>query len=86
MKNGLIIDEYGDKRYYMNDLLHREDGPAIEYPNGDKYWYLNGDLHREDGPSCEYSHGDKAWYLNGKQIHCKDNEEFLRIVKLIEFI
>ncbi len=22
--------------------LHREDGPALEYPNGLKSWYLNG--------------------------------------------
>ena len=22
-------------------VLHREDGPAIEYPDGLKHWYLN---------------------------------------------
>ena len=32
----------GDKLWYLNGELHREDGPAIEYCNGDKYWYLNG--------------------------------------------
>ena len=42
MKNGLIIDEYGNKRYYKNKLLHRVDGPAIEYISGDKCWCLNG--------------------------------------------
>jgi hypothetical protein len=31
MKNGLEIDEFGDKRYWKNNLLHREDGPAVEY-------------------------------------------------------
>jgi len=41
-------DEYGIKCYYLNNLLHREDGPAIEYPEGDKRWYLNGKLHREN--------------------------------------
>jgi hypothetical protein len=30
-----------------NGLLHREDGPAIEYLNGDKEWYLNGMEHTE---------------------------------------
>jgi hypothetical protein len=34
MKNGLIIDEDGDKIWYLNDLLHREDGPAVEHANG----------------------------------------------------
>ncbi len=32
----------GDKSWYLNDKLHREDGPAVEFANGDKYWYLNG--------------------------------------------
>jgi hypothetical protein len=32
----------GDKFWYLNDKLHREDGPAVEYSNGDKSWYLNG--------------------------------------------
>ena len=27
-------------KYYLNDKLHREDGPAVEYSGGDKeYWY-----------------------------------------------
>ena len=31
----------GTKEWYLNDKLHREDGPAIEYDNGYKAWYLN---------------------------------------------
>ena len=38
----IIIDNYGTKRYYLNDQLHRENGPAIECPSGNKLWYLNG--------------------------------------------
>ena len=56
----------GTKEWYLNDKLHREDGPAIEFANGDKSWYLNGKLHREDGPAVEYASGSKSWYLNGK--------------------
>ena len=26
----------------MNDELHREDGPAIEYSDGTKLWFLHG--------------------------------------------
>ena len=59
----------GDKEWFLNDKLHCEDGPAIEYPDGSKYWYLNGKLHREDGPAIEYADGTKVWYLNGKEIH-----------------
>jgi len=56
----------GTKYWYLNDQLHREDGPAIEYANGDKSWYLNGKCHREDGPAVELANGNKLWYLNGK--------------------
>jgi hypothetical protein len=32
----------GDKYYYLNNNLHREDGPAIEWGSGYKAWYING--------------------------------------------
>ena len=70
----------------LNGLLHRADGPAIEYANGDKRWYVNGLLHREDGPAIELFYGFKSWYYKGKHISCKDNQEFLRIVKLMVFL
>ena len=31
----------GDKFWWLNDKLHREDGPAYEGANGSKSWYLN---------------------------------------------
>ena len=68
----------GNKYWYINGKLHREDGPAIERTNGTKQWYINGKLHREDGPAIEYANGDKYWYLNGKR-HREDGpaiEEF----------
>jgi hypothetical protein len=57
----------GTKKWYLNGLLHREDGPAVEWSNGYKSWYLNGLLHREDGPAIEYTNGYKVWYLNGQR-------------------
>lgn len=41
----------GDIFYFENDLLHREDGPAIEFNKGLKYWLNNGKIHRDDGPA-----------------------------------
>ena len=38
----VTVDDNGTNRWYINDQLHREDGPAVEYANGDKHWYLNG--------------------------------------------
>jgi len=65
MKNGVYIDKSGNKRYYNNDVLHREHGPAIEDANGDQFWHLNGWRHRVNGPAAEYANGDKEWWLNG---------------------
>ena len=77
MKEQFIhINEYDVKRYYKDHemtILHREDGPAVVYPNGSKWWYLNGKLHREDGPAIEWSNGEKCWYLNGEEL---TEEEF----------
>ena len=56
----------GDKEWFLNGKLHREDGPAVEWADGTKAWWLNGKLHREDGPAVEYANGSKFWYLNGK--------------------
>ena len=70
MKNGLIVN--GNIKYwYLNDKLHREDGPACEWADGNKCWYINGKLHREDGPAVEYSDGSKYWYINNK-LHRED--------------
>ena len=57
----------GNKEWYLNGKLHREDGPAVERANGYKEWRLNDKLHREDGPAVEYASGTKEWYLNGKR-------------------
>ena len=68
-----IVNVYddGDKYWYLNGRLHREDGPAYECADGDKYWYLNGKYHRDDGPAIEHANGSKKWYLNG-QLHRED--------------
>ena len=60
------IHSDGTKAWYLNYKLHREDGPAIEYPNGSKEWWLNGHCHREDGPAVEYASGTKEWWLNNE--------------------
>lgn len=34
-----ITAENGDVSYIKNTMLHREDGPAIEWAHGAKSWY-----------------------------------------------
>jgi len=62
----VIVNGYGNKRWFQNDKLHRLDGPAVEWSNGDKEWYQNGKCHRLDGPAIQYASGYKAWYQDGK--------------------
>jgi len=64
----VTVDEEGTTRWYKDakcTVLHRENGPAIEYADGDKFWYQNGQLHRTDGPAIEWSDGTESWYQNG---------------------
>ena len=67
MKKYITKTELGTKTYYKDKemtIFHREDGPAIEWPNGDKSWYLNDKLHRMGGPAVEYNTGKKVWYVS----------------------
>ena len=68
------INTRGTKQYYSDKkmtVLHREDGPAVEYSDGSKLWYINGERHCEDGPAIEDADGTKAWYING-ELHRED--------------
>jgi len=61
------IDSAGSVWWYKpgTEILHRLDGPAVEYTNGFTAWYQDGKLHRLDGPAIEDADGFKAWYIEG---------------------
>jgi hypothetical protein len=69
--NKFAVYANGNKEWYKNDKLHRENGPAMECLNGKKVWYKDGIVHREDGPAIEYPNGGKLWYKNGQR--CSEN-------------
>jgi phage gp46-like protein len=48
-------------------LIHRIDGPAIEYADGSKHWYVDGKRHRLDGPATEHADGSKSWWVDNKR-------------------
>ncbi len=69
----LVVDSYGVKRWYLNEVLHREDGPAVEYPNGQSCWFLNGQYHREDGPAfIDIRKNKKEWWLHHENVSWKE--------------
>ena len=84
MKNGWI-EKNGDKRHYLNDLLHNDYGPAIIYSNGDKCWYQYDELHRENGPAVEWDDTNEWWY-KGVFIDCSSQENFQKLIKLLAFM
>ena len=62
------VDVSGITRWYKDakcNILHRENGPAVEYMSGNKFWYQDGELHRTDGPAAEWADGNEFWYING---------------------
>ena len=75
----------GNKEYYKDFKLHRDNGPAIIYSDGSKEWYKEGLLHRLDGPAAEYSDGSKYWFYNDEKINCSSTEEFIRLINLKAF-
>lgn len=60
-KDGSVLNYYDSSK-----ILHRTDGPAIEWAGGDKIWYIEGKRHRLDGPAVEYADGDKQWWVEGR--------------------
>jgi hypothetical protein len=62
------IDEYGTKFWHHHGKYHRDDGPAIEWPDGDMWWYKHGLRHRDDGPAVERVNGPKEWWLNDRYL------------------
>lgn len=47
-----VVDGDGTKgkyiSHYRSGMLHREDGPALEWYDGKSEWYLNGDRYSFD--------------------------------------
>ena len=79
------INKYGHKHYYSDremEILHREDGPAVEDAAGYKAWFINGELHREDGPAVEYADGRESWYINDKRLTEKEFNTRMNPVEL----
>ena len=81
MRNGMIKDSAGNRFWYQNGILHREDGPAIEYVDGICYWFQNDQVHREDGPAIEYPKDTDQWFLNNVEYTEEEHNIEIRLRK-----
>jgi hypothetical protein len=68
----VMVFDTGDKEWYLDGKLHREDGPAVEFTNGCRGWWINGKRHREDGPALEFADGTKKWFIEGREYTKKE--------------
>jgi hypothetical protein len=86
MKSYCITDEEGSTRWvtingYGDEMLHREDGPAVEHYDGTKMWFQYGGHHREDGPAYIGSDGHEEYWYQGKQIKVNTLKEFQSYIR-----
>ena len=61
-----VVHLSGNKFWYINDKLHRIDGPAVEYA---------------DGTFIEYAFGSKSWWVEDERYSEKDFNKLIAEVK-----
>lgn len=59
------VDELGTEVYFLDNVIHREDGPAMIEKDGSAHWFRHGDRHREGGPAVIMANGNEYWFHNG---------------------
>ena len=65
--NGLHIYQNGDKNWFKNNLLHRENAPAVIYKDGDTEYWFEGKLHRDGGEAVNYKWCElQEWYWHSE--------------------
>ena len=64
----LEIGSYGGKWWFLHNVHHRLNGPAINYRDGQKVWYVNGKCHRTTGPAVIFANGLVEYWVNGRQV------------------
>lgn len=70
------VDTNGCIKYFKGMVFHRENGPAVIYPNGSQLWYVNGLMHREEGPALvDKMTGYNEYYIDGAKY---SEQEFLK--------
>lgn len=73
-KYRVLVSNGGGIAWHLNNKLHRDGYPAIEFINGYKVWYLHGNLHRVDGPAVIYQDGKVSWWLAGEWMKKEEHQ------------
>lgn len=64
--NAAAVMPNGNRVWYKNGLIHRDNGPAMIFKDGTEVWYHKDRRHREDGPAyiCPSSK-ESMWFIDG---------------------
>lgn len=83
--NGKLHREFGPAFYkdgsnfwFKGGILHRDNGPAVEYKEGKEIWFRDGKIHREDGPATIF-YSDEEWFVDG--VKYKKNEYLIALIR-----
>lgn len=74
----------GDTYWFTNPectIIHRENGPAIEFADGYKVYFQNNKWHRLDGPARIWSDGYEEYWIDGLEY---TKEDFLKKTKPVK--
>jgi len=58
----------GDRVYFRDHQIHRENGPAVIGANGSVEYYVEGKHHRTDGPAVIRADGSVEYWVGDRQI------------------
>ena len=47
-KSTVQVSDFGNKFWWLDGKLHREDGPAVEYADGGREWWFHGEKVTEE--------------------------------------
>lgn len=57
------------KLWYSDGCLHRENEPAVIFPDGTEEWWFEGERHCKDGPAITWPQNYKEWWFRGEHIY-----------------
>lgn len=63
---GVPLNDHKCERWWLDGVVHRDDGPAIIFKDGTRVWYQHGKIHRENGPAIEHPDGGTEWSQNNR--------------------
>lgn len=61
----LVLWFDGTIEFFLGDVLHRDDGPAVITGEGDSHWFSHGVRHRLDAPAIIAADGQIEYWNRG---------------------